>query len=490
MNITRAALIRPAVIQRACRTSLIHLRVERGSLSDVTLGYGYVYGSRMSSWVPQKKQAQKTEPAWKSPDFTIPAEEKDSPILKQFESSPKSRGIAYGAYLNGYLPIKGEKESMGKFSFLKFGRFFLRQKITNTFLIPEDIDVVRIEPNAKDVKIEWTDGHESSYSWDWLTAHHFQSADLKYRRPVKAPLVRGLSKPYKKNEPYPEVNYEEVMSKDSAVLDWLWKIYNSGFCFIDGVPATPEATKSLIERIAFIRHTHYGGFWEFTADLTLKDTAYTNEFLGGHTDNTYFTDPARLQLFHLLSHTDGSGGESLLVDAFAAAKKLRAENRGLFNSLAEEKHSWHASGNEDVCIQPAVRAPVLSAHGDTNAVYQIRWNDYDRAPKSDWSIKQSNTWYKAAKRFNEILSEEHRQIVTQLKPGKALIFDNWRMLHGRSEFTGKRRMCGGYVNNDDFISRLRLLKFGREKVLNSLGTFSRRSSEPRNSTAIEPADIY
>jgi len=25
-----------------------------------------------------------------------------------------------------------------------------------------------------------------------------------------------------------------------------------------------------------------------------------------------------------------------------------------------------------------------------------------------------------------------------------LVFDNWRVLHGRSAFTGKRRMCGGY----------------------------------------------
>jgi hypothetical protein len=24
------------------------------------------------------------------------------------------------------------------------------------------------------------------------------------------------------------------------------------------------------------------------------------------------------------------------------------------------------------------------------------------------------------------------------------VFDNWRMLHGRSAFVGKRRMCGGY----------------------------------------------
>ena len=163
-----------------------------------------------------------------------------------------------------------------------------------------------------------------------------------------------------------------------------------------------------------------GGFWDFTADLTFKDTAYTNEFLGGHTDNTYFTDPARLQLFHLLSHTDGSGGESLLVDAFSAADKLRIENPLGFQSLISENHTWHSSGNEDVCVQPSLRAPVLTIHPETGRLYQVRWNDYDRAPKSDWDLGRQDKWYAAARRFNEILNEEKRQIQTQLQPGTAL----------------------------------------------------------------------
>jgi trimethyllysine dioxygenase len=59
------------------------------------------------------------------------------------------------------------------------------------------------------------------------------------------------------------------------------------------------------------------------------------------------------------------------------------------------------------------------------------------------------------------------------------VFDNWRVLHGRSAFTGNRRMCGGYsedtlchmdqadktVNRDDFISRFKMLNWGRDKVL-------------------------
>ena len=177
-----------------------------------------------------------------------------------------------------------------------------------------------------------------------------------------------------------------------------------------------------IEAINFqsVLKSRSGGFWDFTADLTFKDTAYTNEFLGGHTDNTYFTDPARLQLFHLLSHTDGSGGASLLVDAFAAAEKLRAESPKDYIVLTTERHPWHASGNEAVCIQPSAQAPVLSVHPDMQKVYQVRWNNYDRAPKTDWTVKEQRAWYKAAKHFNEILSEENRQIWTQLEPGTAL----------------------------------------------------------------------
>ena len=42
-----------------------------------------------------------------------------------------------------------------------------------------------------------------------------------------------------------------------------------------------------------------GGFWDFTSDLSRKDTAYTTLALGVHTDTTYFSNPAGLQLFHL-----------------------------------------------------------------------------------------------------------------------------------------------------------------------------------------------
>lgn len=48
------------------------------------------------------------------------------------------------------------------------------------------------------------------------------------------------------------------MEDDRAVAIWTHKIFTYGFCIVNGTPATPEATQALIERIAFVRHTHYG----------------------------------------------------------------------------------------------------------------------------------------------------------------------------------------------------------------------------------------
>jgi hypothetical protein len=64
-----------------------------------------------------------------------------------------------------------------------------------------------------------------------------------------------------------------------------------GFSFVHKVPPFPEQTRKLAERIAFIRETHYGNFWDFTPNMEHADTAYSTMALAAHTDTTYFSDP-------------------------------------------------------------------------------------------------------------------------------------------------------------------------------------------------------
>jgi len=158
----------------------------------------------------------------------------------------------------------------------------------------------------------------------------------------------------------------------------------------------------------------------------MKDTAYTNLALPAHTDTTYFTDPAGLQMFHLLSHTEGEGGASLLVDGFKAAKTLLKESSKAYEILARTPIPSHASGNEGITITPAKKFPVLSfedlREGERPRLLQVRWNNDDRgvvALRQDFAM-DAEKWYRAAAKWNEILKRKDMEYWAQLEPGRPL----------------------------------------------------------------------
>ena len=176
----------------------------------------------------------------------------------------------------------------------------------------------------------------------------------------------------------------------------------------------------------------------------MADTAYTNLPLPAHTDTTYFTDPAGLQAFHLLSHhgpetpAEGStalGGASLLVDGFYAAQILQKEHPEDYDVLTRVRLPWHASGNQGITLSPDRRYPVLEVldSQDREAVgadkagkrlNRVRWNNDDRGivpfggPDADGI--DPVRWYDAARKWQSILKRPDVEYWTQLQPGKPL----------------------------------------------------------------------
>lgn len=100
-------------------------------------------------------------------------------------------------------------------------------------------------------------------------------------------------------------------------------------------------------------------------------------------------------MFHMLSHTDGSGGKSLLVDGFRAARILWDEDKDAYETLSRVGVYSHASGNDDVSIQPYQCFPVLNHHPMRNNLVQVRWNNADRAGIHA-SFRRIKEWYNAA----------------------------------------------------------------------------------------------
>ncbi|SJX62422.1 related to trimethyllysine hydroxylase [Sporisorium reilianum f. sp. reilianum] len=335
--------------------------------------------------------------------------------------------------------------------------------------------------------------HTSLYPWRWLMRNSYSpllsdpitaSSDESGLEAIEKVLWgKGIG-----SAP-PTVKYDEVMQSEQGVLKWVTKIAQYGFAFVSGVPPTPTDTEALIRRIAFIRETHYGGFWDFTSDLAHGDTAYTDLALQAHTDTTYFSDPAGLQMFHLLSHTASktgcgsgsaggssggasspssgtsasargpSGGESLLVDGFLAAAVLKDVHPDAYDTLSRVRIRTHSAGDESTMIRPLLDGgyPILQHDDATGELVLVRYNNDDRSVLRV-DADDVEPFYDALRKWHHILTNPEGEYWVQLKPGTALIFDNHRVLHGRSAFVGNRRLCGAYVNHDDYRSRLAVLR--------------------------------
>ena len=102
------------------------------------------------------------------------------------------------------------------------------------------------------------------------------------------------------------------------------------------------------------------------------------------------------------------------------------------------------------------KRPIFKLNSNKELI-QVSFNNYDRAP---FRINEKKTlkFYQAIKKFDLIANNEDYQWRHILKPGELLIFNNWRVLHGRGSFKGERKISGCYINKEDFDSICRINK--------------------------------
>jgi len=362
--------------------------------------------------------------------------------------------------------------------------------------------IAALRPDAISLEVAWSDGVVTRYPWLWLRDHAHDEATMhpvtqqrqlftarvprdlcglraevaddrleitwNVLEPASALPVTFLAAHRHPRSPRaavdlpvtlwsgtsittPTVAYDAVMNTEGGIAQWLGKTLQYGFCIVAGTPATAKATEDLLHRVAYIRETIFGGFFEFQPDLSKADTAYTTLELRGHTDSTYSHDAPGFQLLHCLAF-EGTGGDSTIVDAFAIARRLEAEAPEHFETLSSVvvPGQYIGDGAHLMAARPVFR------HDHTGRLVQVSFNNYDRAP---FLLDEHDmvAFYDALRAFEELANDRSMQWRHVLAPGEALLFDNWRVLHGRDAFTGLRRLCGGYLNREDVESRLRQL---------------------------------
>ncbi|MCP4327524.1 MAG: trimethyllysine dioxygenase [Alphaproteobacteria bacterium] len=328
------------------------------------------------------------------------------------------------------------------------------QRRVDTFAIPADIHGVdvRIEEGGDRLAVIWNNGQAASeYSAEFLAAIADLAPSPDHVGAEQSPAYwTAADAP----DPLPMVANDGLLADDRVLREMLVNIYVWGLCVVDGVPATVEATAAIANRVGYVRRTIFGGVSTLSAELEEHaDTAYSTEYLEPHTDATYSHDAPGLQMFNC-AEFDGSGGESILVDGFAVARSIAADAPASYETLTRVIVPGRY-------VEPGVylnaeRAPLrLDSRGE---LVQITFNNYDRAPFC-LPEPEMTAFYQAYGELHRRLCDQANWLKIRLRPGMALIFNNWRVLHGRMSYTGKRVFHGCYVNREDYESRLRVLRF-------------------------------
>ena len=324
-----------------------------------------------------------------------------------------------------------------------------RQRLVDTFAIAANIGAraIAVEDQGRVLTIEWAEGgHVSHFDVGFLSALRFNPDVLPVRLWTwnRDEIAERVS----------SVAYTAFMNDEAGVKEFLEQVARVGFSFVAGVPGTPEATQAVAARIAYTRQTIFGGYWDFTANLEHKDTAYTSMAIGPHTDGTYSLDAPGYQMFHCLA-ADCTGGENVLIDGFRIAEIMRRDAPADFQLLTEVAIPGQYI-DEGRGIHLMARRPLFRLD-DSGKLVQVSYNNYDRAPLALPPARQ-RAFYRALATFNALCSDSALQHRRRLLPGSVLLFDNWRVLHARDAYTGYRRLAGVYLNKEDVESRLRFLR--------------------------------
>ena len=246
-------------------------------------------------------------------------------------------------------------------------------------------------------------------------------------------------------------DFQSTITND-GFKEFLEKLYKFGFVVIQNCKTEMSSVEKIANKIGYVRESIFGGLWSFESNNDMADSAYTQDELRPHTDSTYSNDAPGLQLL-LCCHYEATGGESIMVDGFKIAEKIYKENRDLYTLLSEIEVTGQYIG-DGVFLE--AKRPIFKLNSNKELV-QVSFNNYDRAAFR-MDDEKTLKFYDAIREFDLIANNREYQWRHILKPGELLIFNNWRILHGRGSFKGDRKMSGCYINKEDFDSSCRMNK--------------------------------
>lgn len=301
---------------------------------------------------------------------------------------------------------------------------------------------VRLDDVGQNVVITWDEpsGKQSRYALQWLREHAY-AWDREAAPPPPSDTHRIT------------VDATEIGDWNTVVNRTLELARCDGLAVVRGLSklsnrAAEEDTEPLIEAFGRaglgIIGTHFGRYEDLRVDNTTNQNTdqlgYTDAGIDLHTDQPFLDHPPRYQLLQCIRAAD-EGGESFLCDALAAARYLASIDADAFARLTTFPVIFH---RKQKSFERIVESPIVT--GDDPLGFIVRYSYFTLAPFK-YPFAQMEAWYRAYDRFAKIVRDKRHQYRFSLQPGDFVLYDNHRMLHGRTAFSGPRWVRGIYFDD-------------------------------------------
>lgn len=308
----------------------------------------------------------------------------------------------------------------------------------------------------------------------------------------------------------PIFEYAGVMENNTngtTLLRAMQGIYEHGAILIKGAPPTDTGDESIVGNLGKLlsggRLSHgslYGDIFHVETKADAENIAYTNVPLPPHQDLTYYESKPFLQLLHCVNdeETDGTdriiGGESVLIDAMAAAEELRLIAPDIFNVLCRYEATFLKERDGADMVSPK---PHIVTDPTFGQVVEINWSppfegplqlnpqipleDYVMAYQAMECLLDDQSAQALSSTTSSLLPvslertlREYARTYTweySLHHGDILVFNNQRMLHGRRGFTmagrSRRHLIGCYTDAMETTSHYRQLLRERRNIVSN-----------------------
>ncbi len=321
-----------------------------------------------------------------------------------------------------------------------------QQRLFDPTMLKNSSEISKVNISDKFLEVSFKDGAYAKLVIENILKEFEKDNELYFINKISWKSDFQNNNIYKFNKNF----FEEKIMYES-LLDF----YKYGFVIFENVPTQDNFIVNFANSIGSIKRTNFGEFFNVKSKPNPNDLAYTSLPLAPHTDNPYRKPVPCIQLLHCIENEVG-GGLSTLVDGLAVTEELKKEHPTFFQILTEIKVRFQFV-DDNVVLEDWAEMIQLDENG---RLKQVRFSPrLDFVPLMD--KEKLELYYAARNKISEMYNSEKFRIEFKLKPGDLLMMDNYRLLHGRTEYNaneGNRFLQGCYIDYDSTEGKLKHLK--------------------------------